>query len=98
MKNLAALTVTLIAAASLTLLGGQAVQAQQMAQYCAGSPTAVDVLLVDQSELFDETDKQRFSTGMNRFFAGLRPARNLDIYAIEQSAIPWSLQNPKSLV
>ncbi len=45
-----------------------------------------EILLIDHSEAYDEVDKKRFASGMNRVFTELRPGHKLEIYLIKENA------------
>lgn len=60
--------------------------AQVMPQHCTTDPRVVDVLLVDVSEVYDNTDRQRFAQGMDRYFSKLVAGGVLDIYTIDGDA------------
>ncbi len=76
-----------LAVALLTLVGGATnARAQDLANYCSGPVPPATVLLVDQTEAFDATDRKRFADGMDTFFRQLRPGQVVDIYPIGETA------------
>lgn len=55
-------------------------------KYCSNANPRAEILLIDHSEEYDDTDKRRFAAGMNRVFGELRPGRKLEVYLIKENA------------
>ena len=64
------------------------VSAQQTSwqKHCATTNPRVEILLIDHSEEYDDTDKRRFAAGMNRVFLELKPGRKFEVYPIKENA------------
>jgi hypothetical protein len=65
----------------LLALAAPATRAQSLPQHCDAKPK-VHLLLVDQTEAYDETDKTRLADGISKMLAELPGRGRLDIYTV----------------